>query len=261
MLCIICSTACTVESVAERRLWEIQQDEALLDVESTPSGNAKRRVHSVTTEMVLCVFFLDFFWTRVWIWHCHRQQHHCCRIVGKPASQCICIHSIWDDQNCGFYKIWNEMRFAKGWVTEVNCENHSHSHTVIHVCFLHTRCATLPPVHDVPEIPGLDDFTVYLIMAGSFAAVDQIVCCIVCLLIGHFHKLLFGFFTYFHVSWKPFYCTTFGCLHKSDALEARGSTRGTSWFWAPSWAAPCWPALCAFPEPVHLLKIHVYRCI
>lgn len=193
MLCIICSTACTVESVAERRLWEIQQDEALLDVESTPSGNAKRRVHSVTTEMVLCVFFLDFFWTRVWIWHCHRQQHHCCRIVGKPASQCICIHSIWDDQNCGFYKIWNEMRFAKGWVTEVNCENHSHSHTVIHVCFLHTRCATLPPVHDVPEIPGLDDFTVYLIMAGSFAAVDQIVCCIVCLLIGHFHKLLLDF--------------------------------------------------------------------
>lgn len=52
MLCIICSSVCTVESVAERRLWEIQQDEALLDVESTPSGNAKRRVHSVNTEMV-----------------------------------------------------------------------------------------------------------------------------------------------------------------------------------------------------------------
>lgn len=73
-----------------------------------------------------------------------------------------------------------------------------------------------------------------------------------------FSQITFGFFTYFHVSWKPFYCTTFGCLHKSDALEARGSTRGTSWFWAPSWAAPCWPALCAFPEPANVQIICIY---
>ena len=51
----------------------------------------------------------------------------------------------------------------------------------------------VPPVHDVLEIPGLDDFTVYLIMAGSFAAVDQIVCCIVCLLIRHFSQFISGF--------------------------------------------------------------------
>ena len=68
VLHIIFSTACTVESVAERRLWEIQQDEALLDVESTPSGNAKRRVHSVNTEMVLCVVLFHYLsWTCVWI--------------------------------------------------------------------------------------------------------------------------------------------------------------------------------------------------
>ena len=108
MLCIICSSVCTVESVAERRLWEIQQDEALLDVESTPSGNAKRRVHSVNTEMVP-VWFFNFF-TCVWIWHCLRQQHHCCRIVGKPASQCIWIYSIWDDQNCCF---WSQIQFGQ----------------------------------------------------------------------------------------------------------------------------------------------------
>ena len=38
----------------------IQQDEALLDVESTPSGNAKRRVHSVNTEMVPLWFYILF---------------------------------------------------------------------------------------------------------------------------------------------------------------------------------------------------------
>ena len=56
------------------------------------------------------VFFHYLSWTCVWIWHCLRQQHHCCRIVGKPASQCIWIYSIWDDQNCCF---WSQIQFGQ----------------------------------------------------------------------------------------------------------------------------------------------------
>ena len=41
--------------------------------------------------------------------------------------------------------------------------------TVIQSYMCVSSILDVPPVHDVPEIPGLDDFTVYLIMAGSVA--------------------------------------------------------------------------------------------
>ena len=97
------------------------------------------------------------------------------------------------------------------------------THTCSYMCV--SSILDVPPV---PEIPGLDDFTVYLIMAGSVAHVDQIVCV---------HRLLADWTTFHKSFWDFSRIFTIGLckFHQNFMLNLKFAphlvvkTNGTLW--------------------------------